>query len=143
MKALISLAILISFLFSNSSCDECGGQVVQKKEECKELTPDSGKKCCFQTREDVTNKELKIHQCYSFSQEEIDNKENTMNKYSDEQSKTIDIDCDLSSSGGNTGNKENDANTGNKEEDRTRDNSSSKSIYLYESVLILLLLLIL
>ena len=142
MKALISLAILISFLFSNSSCDECGGQMVQKKEECKELTPDSGKNCCFLTREDVSNKEKKIYQCYSFSKEEIDDKENTMNRYSNEQSKTLDIDCDLSSSEGNTGN-EKDGNTGNKEEERTRDNSSSKSIYLYESVLILLLLLIL
>ena len=142
MKALISLAILISFLFSNSSCAACTGVKVDKKEECKGLTVESGQHCCFMTRENTETK-VKSHQCLFFTQEQINDKENTMNGMVSGNEKVIDIDCDLSSSGGNTGNKENDGNTGNKEEERTRDNSSSKSIYLYESVLILLLLLIL
>ena len=143
MKALISLAILISFLFSNSSCAACTGLKVDKKEECKGLTVESGQYCCFMTREDTEDKEKTVHQCFFFTQEQIDNREKTLSDFSTEASKMLDFDCDLSSSGGNTGNKENDGNTGNKEEERTRDNSSSKSIYLYESVLILLLLLIL
>ena len=141
MKALISLAILISFLFSNSSCAPCTGVKADKKEECKDLTVESGQHCCFMTRENTETK-VKNHQCLFFTQEQINDKENTMNGMVSGNEKVIDIDCDLSSSGGNTGN-EKDGNTGNKEEERTRDNSSSKSIYLYESVLILLLLLIL
>ena len=109
MKALISLAILISFLFSNSSCEGCYGQEADKKEDCKAFTVESGQFCCFLTREDEEEETKTIvHNCYFLTQDEIDNKEKTMSDFSKEGYNMLDFDCDLSSSGGNTENKEND-----------------------------------
>ena len=135
MRTLLSFAIIL-FIFSNSSCEDCMGKRVTKKEDCIDLTIEEGKKYCCYTEVGFKEKGNSDNSfvCDSFSDEDLANKEELKTK------NYVDIDCDLSGSseGANSGNS-----GGEKEKERKRDsNSSSKLIYLSKAIFILLLLVL-
>ena len=133
MRTLLSFAIVL-FIFSNSFCDDCMGKKATKKEDCKDLKIEEGKKYCCYTEVGFKEKGNSENSfvCFSFTDDDLANKEELKAK------NFVDIDCDLSGSseGANSGNS-----GGEKEKERERNsNSSSKLIYLSKAIFILLLL---
>ena len=131
MKALISLVIVVSFLFSNFSCEDCQGFSPGKKQHCKQYTPIEGKQhCCYTKYKLVMGDKIDYYyQCDSFSDEEIAQKSKTISEIRESGVLIEDFDCNLDS-----GEDEDEVTQGEEE-----DESSSKFIYLSESVFILLL----
>ena len=131
MKALISLVIVASFLFSNFSCEECQGFSPGKKQHCKQYTPIEDKQhCCYTKYKLVMGDKIDYYyQCDSFSDEEVAQKSKTLSEIEESDNKVVDFDCNLDS-----GEDEDEVTQGEEE-----DESSSKFIYLSEIVFILLL----
>ena len=128
MKAFISLVIVVSFLFSNFSCEDCQGFSPGKKQHCKQYTPIEGKQHCCYAKYKLTmvDKIEYYYQCDSFSDEEVAQKSKILSEIEESDNKLVDFDCNLDSGEDETTQGE-------------EDESSSKFIYLSESVFILLL----
>ena len=131
MKSLISLVILLSFIFTNCDNDnECNGIHGDNFNDCQKYDISPGKElCCFVKFEG--NQDI----CMSYTKAEYANKQNII----DSTRGVLDVKCEPSDDqGSNTGGN---TNTGG-ENERERNSNSSKLISLSQTIFILFFLIL-